>query len=98
MRSPYRIYHIEHAIGSGWTPEGEQRLFHRLAEAGIPYLDNQELHEIAQRMSCEQDARILNGEEWGLAGTQLPEIVINADLVGRQPSGREIVDTAVADN
>ena len=38
-----RIYHIEHGSGSGWTPDGQQKLYARLAAKGIPVLDNNEV-------------------------------------------------------
>src|SRR5262249_50076252 len=35
FQSPMCVYHIEHEIGSGWTPEGETKLRTRIAERGI---------------------------------------------------------------
>ena len=34
LEDPMRIYHIEHGTGSGWTPEGEQKLFERITAKG----------------------------------------------------------------
>ncbi len=34
MLDPMRIYHIEHGAGSGWTPEGQAKLFQRMAAVG----------------------------------------------------------------
>ena len=31
LAEPMRIYHIEHGTGSGWTPEGQAKLFERIA-------------------------------------------------------------------
>src|SRR5207245_3627775 len=36
LEDPLRVYHIEHGTGSGWTPEGQTRLFDRLRAKGIP--------------------------------------------------------------
>ena len=33
------IYHLEHEVGSGWSPEGEALLRQRIAERGITWLD-----------------------------------------------------------
>ena len=33
------IYHLEHEVGSGWSPEGEALLRRRIAERGITWLD-----------------------------------------------------------
>src|SRR5262249_48981374 len=35
LAEPLRIYHIEHGSGSGWTPEGQAKLFERIAASGI---------------------------------------------------------------
>jgi hypothetical protein len=32
LPEPMRIYHIEHGAGSGWTPEGEGKLFARMSQ------------------------------------------------------------------
>ncbi len=34
LPDPMRIYHIEHATGSGWTPEGQEQLFERIRAKG----------------------------------------------------------------
>ena len=40
LSDPMRIYHIEHGSGSGWTPEGQAKLFERIAAKG-PFLRRQ---------------------------------------------------------
>jgi hypothetical protein len=47
---PARIYHIEHAAGSGFTPEGQQKLWARLRERGIEWLDSDTLYECDRQM------------------------------------------------
>jgi hypothetical protein len=71
LEEPMRIYHIEH--GSGWTPEGQQALFGRLADLGIPWLDNREVLHWAAQMQRLNTTMIFNREDWGLAGLQLHE-------------------------
>ncbi len=46
LPDPMRIYHIEHGSGSGWTPDGQQKLYARLAAKGIPVLDNEEVLQL----------------------------------------------------
>ncbi len=42
LADPMRIYHIEHGSGSGWTPEGQAKLFERIAARGLSFVDNEE--------------------------------------------------------
>jgi hypothetical protein len=76
LREPMRIYHIEHGQGSGWTPEGEAKLFGRLAAQGIPWLDYRQLCRWATQMRREGRPLIFNGPDWGLANEDLPETII----------------------
>ncbi|MDE3164533.1 MAG: hypothetical protein KGN36_01915, partial [Acidobacteriota bacterium] len=73
LEEPMRIYHIEHATGSGWTPEGQTRLFQRLAASGIPWLDNQDVLRWAAQMNRLNSPFIFNHEDWGMAGLELLE-------------------------
>jgi hypothetical protein len=43
IEEPMRIYHIEHGSGSGWTPEGQAKLFERIAAKGLSFVDNEEV-------------------------------------------------------
>jgi hypothetical protein len=74
LPDPMRIYHIEHARGSGWSPEGEALLYQRLAAKGIPWIDSQKVFDWAADMERLQTAMIFNGEDWGLAAFDLPEV------------------------
>lgn len=76
LRDPMRIFHIEHGQGSGWTPEGQNQLFERLQDRGIPWLDTAELMGFAADMQRLGSPIILNVENWGLLHHQLPEIKI----------------------
>ncbi len=73
LADPMRIYHIEHATGSGWTPEGHRLLFDRLAAKGIPWLEFDEVLGWASQMERLHTTMIFNNEEWGLAAHDLPE-------------------------
>ena len=73
LKEPMRIYHIEHGAGSGWTPEGQARLFDRLRAKGIPWLDYKELISWAEQMRRINSPIIFNHENWGLADVNLIE-------------------------
>jgi hypothetical protein len=74
LADPMRIYHIEHASGSGWSPEGEALLYQRLAAKGIPWIDSQKVFDWAADMERLQTTMIFNRENWGLAEFDLPEM------------------------
>src|SRR5579883_1533757 len=78
LPDPMRVYHVEHGVGSGWTPEGEAKLNARLAAAGIEQLTLGQLGAWAGQMAREKRPLIFSGEDWGLAGEALPETVIGA--------------------
>jgi hypothetical protein len=72
LPEPMIIYHIEHKIGSGWSPEGEQKLNARLGAVNVPHLSNEQLSALAIQMRRERKPLIFNDENWGLK--DLPEI------------------------
>lgn len=74
LREPMRIYHIEHGSGSGWTPEGENRLFERIARKGIQRISHEELVEAIAEMRRMHTPVIFNRDNWGLADESLREI------------------------
>lgn len=74
LGEPMRIYHIEHGLGSGWTPEGQARLFGRLRAKRIPYIEYQELVGWAVQMRKLNCPFIFNRENWGLGDLSLPEM------------------------
>jgi len=70
---PCVCFHIEHSLGSGWTPEGEKKLFARLQEKKILNPEWSVLHPVVEAMRLGELPRPLNGPSWGLAGFELPE-------------------------
>lgn len=68
------IYHIEHSVGSGYTPEGVDILFSRLKEKKIPYLDmprfNQHVKKLIQAKR-ESKKILYNGSDWGMIDQEL---------------------------
>ena len=79
------VYHIEHAHGSGYTPEGADQLFARLDAASIPYLTWPAFKDIADqiRAATQRGEKVVyNNPDWGFAGVSLPEV----DVTTTRPS------------
>ena len=72
------IYHIEHSPGSGYSPEGQELLFHRLEQKGITYLKNHEFFDRVRQMKDQIGPVIYNQSDWGLSSLSLDEVVIGA--------------------
>jgi hypothetical protein len=75
LDGPMRIYHIEHSVGSGATPEGVSKLLEKINNKGIPVLAYDEVIAWAARMRAENRPLLFNREDWGLAHHELPETV-----------------------
>lgn len=75
LSDPMRIYHIEHGSGSGWTPEGQTKLFERIAATGLWFVGNEEVLAMAAQMRRWGVPMIFNHEDWGLAAFALKETV-----------------------
>jgi hypothetical protein len=73
LQDPIRMYHIEHETGSGWTPEGQEKLFARLKASGLPWLDYDQVVTWAAQMRQLRSPMIFNRANWGLADFDLPE-------------------------
>jgi len=69
----YRIYHIDHSAGSGWSPDGGAQLFARLSARGVPFLSDQELQRWQMQVAERPTSAIVNGPQWGLADRDLPQ-------------------------
>jgi len=65
LEEPMRIYHIEHGSGSGWTPEGQAKLFERIAAKGLSFVDNEEVLMWTAQMYRLNAPMIFNHEDWG---------------------------------
>jgi hypothetical protein len=76
LADPMRIYHIEHGSGSGWTPEGEGKLFERISSQGLSILSNEQVLRWAAEMRRLQSPMIFNRENWGMAREELKETVL----------------------
>jgi hypothetical protein len=76
LSDPMRIYHIEHGMGSGWTPEGQAKLFERTAAKGLSFIGNDEILAMATQMRRLGAPMIFNHEDWGLAEFDLKETLV----------------------
>ena len=77
LKSPMRLYHIEHA--SGWSPDESIRLVRRMQALGVPLLSDDQYVEWARRMDRMKAPMEFNGPDWGLAGETLTEIRLGVE-------------------
>ncbi|HEU0210225.1 MAG TPA: hypothetical protein VFQ78_14760 [Candidatus Udaeobacter sp.] len=70
---PCVCFHIEHGIGSGWTPEGEEKLFNRLRQAEILNPEWPILTPLVDIMHKQAKSLEFNNAGWGMAKFELPE-------------------------
>ena len=70
---PCVCFHIEHGIGSGWTPEGETKLFNRLRDEGILNPEWPVLTPLVDEMRAQGKPLEFNHARWGMADFDLPE-------------------------
>lgn len=73
---PCVCFHIEHGIGSGWTPEGETKLFSRLRDEEILNPEWPVLTPLVEEMHAEGKPLEFNHTKWGMADFDLPEQAI----------------------
>jgi hypothetical protein len=88
LPDPMRIYHLEHATGSGWTPEGQAKLFERVRARGLSFVDNEEVLVWASQMNRFNSPMIFNHENWGMADCELKETVLAGKEGSRQAGGK----------
>jgi hypothetical protein len=78
LDSPHHIYHLEHEVGSGWTPEGEALLRRRIAERGITWLDAKDVFIWSAYMHWLKRPMIFNTSDWGFGAVPLEETTVVA--------------------
>ena len=79
------IYHLEHEVGSGWSPEGESALQRRIAERGITWVDWPTVYVWAAYMRWLRAPLVFNQSSWGFGDETLPERVVGP-AVERSPA------------
>jgi hypothetical protein len=70
---PGEVFHIEHATGSGWTPEGQRTLEARIAAKGLPMLSDLQFNQRCIAMRHKGEPERWNDPNWGLAQERLDE-------------------------
>jgi hypothetical protein len=83
---PCVCFHIEHSLGSGWTPEGEKKLFTRLRQSNILNPEWPVLLPLVDQMRRERRALTFNHDGWGYADLDLPEEPLGASGSGTAPA------------
>ena len=78
LAMPRCIYHLEHAEGSGWTPEGEGMLRKRLSESGADWLDASTVDLWSAYMDWLKRPMLFNGPDWGFGSAVLSETTLPA--------------------
>lgn len=73
---PCVCFHINHEIGSGWTPEGEAKLFNRLRDAGILNPEWHVLTPLVDEMREQGKPLEFNYARWGMAEFDLPKQIL----------------------
>jgi hypothetical protein len=79
------IYHLEHEVGSGWSPEGEAALQRRIAERGIRWVDWPTVYVWAAYMRWLRAPIMFNQSSWGFGDEALPERIVGP-AVERSPA------------
>ena len=75
VERPAVTYHLEHAEGSGWTPEGQAALFSSVARSGTATIGSRALRAEKRRLHRQRGkARVFyNDADWGLASADIAE-------------------------
>jgi glycosyltransferase involved in cell wall biosynthesis len=90
LKDPLRIYHIDHGTGSGWSPEGQDKLNHRLKKKGIYKISDQQLEEWTLQMRRERRPIIFSNNNWGFASEDLKETVVYGGIRTASDKRQEI--------
>jgi hypothetical protein len=70
------IFHIEHDLGSGYSPEGANLLFERLKSKGISFLTDTDLHKLVKQQNRSKVKVTYNEDSWGMVDQTFDEIVV----------------------
>lgn len=73
------VYHIEHHVGSGYTPEDEGALFNRLQAKNIGYISDEDLKKLSIDMKRKKKSKqpiCFNNDNWGFQNINFKEVWI----------------------
>ncbi len=74
---PAVAYHMDHSVGSGWSPSDHGNFLAGLARGSMPYISAAEFHRLAMKLArCRAGAPpTFNDENWGLIDDEITEVV-----------------------
>ena len=73
LPAPMRVFHLEHDVGTGWTPEGYKQLAEKIARKGIQMITFEDLALMVAQMRRLHAPLIFNLDNWGMADIELEE-------------------------
>jgi hypothetical protein len=79
--APAVAYHLEHSAGSGWTPEGADKLFERIERLGLPSMPFPFLLWILRKIRGSGALITFNREDWGMAAIALKEFELSGEIM-----------------
>lgn len=88
VEPPSVAYHMEHAAGSGWTPEAQEQHLASVTRRGMAHVNPESLRQEKRRLLTARrkgSPVVYNGRSWGLADTDVSEWVPRLPRSKRQP-------------
>ncbi len=75
VEPPAVAYHMEHASGSGWTPEGHQKHYAAVEQRGMPHIKPAELRAMKRSLLAAHNHEVLyNQPDWGLEKADITDV------------------------
>jgi hypothetical protein len=78
---PAVAFHMEHSLGSGWTPEGHETHFAEVERRGMPHITPAELRAIKRSLNRvrKRETVLYNGPDWGLETSPVAEVRVTKE-------------------
>jgi hypothetical protein len=75
VEPPAVAYHMEHAVGSGWTPEGHMKHYAAVEQHGMPHITPTKLRTMKRSLKAARNREIVlyNGPDWGLEAAEVTD-------------------------
>jgi hypothetical protein len=72
---PAVAYHMEHAVGSGWTPEGHKKHYAAVEKRGMPHITPTTLRAMKRSLTAARNREIVlyNDPDWGLEAAEVTD-------------------------
>jgi hypothetical protein len=76
VEPPAVAYHMEHAEGSGWTPEGHRKHYAAVEQRGMPHITPEELRAMKRSLlsTRNHESFLYNQPDWGLERANIREV------------------------